>query len=87
METDKYILRTASLNKKKEIIADNFYFFEDYDEMLEKLQGIQPDYFECFEYKEITDVVKTDVHQDLEEKIKAEKVKLYEKLKKELGEI
>ncbi|MCO6500253.1 MAG: hypothetical protein J5I47_07745 [Vicingus serpentipes] len=78
-----YLLRTISNTKEGKFLADTWYEFEDYKKLLKKLITINPDEYQCFEAKEISNEVYTDIKELIEEEEKQRRRRVYEELKKE----
>lgn len=78
-----YLLRTITNNKQGEFLTDHWYEFQHITSLIRKLKGIEPDDFQCYHAKEITDEVDEKMYQYYENLAKERRREEYEKLKKE----
>ena len=80
-----FILRTIHENSKGETLSDNWHEVEDFEDMVDKVEKIDPDKYQCFDANEITNEVFIKLKLIKDEREKNKRKKKYEELKKEFG--
>ena len=82
-----FILRVKFNNTKGQPMVDNVHTFDDFKKLLLKIYKVEPDDFEVYEGKNITDEVKYQYTKVKEDQEVHDRRKLYEELRKEFENV
>jgi hypothetical protein len=78
-----YLLRTIVNDKEGVYISDNWYMIDSEEELIDKVNKIDPSEYQCFDSRDITDFIHIRAEEVAFEKERSKKRKIYEELKKE----
>jgi hypothetical protein len=78
-----YLLRAITNDKNGDFLTDHWYEFKHITSLVKKLKAIEPDDFQCYNAKEVTDEIDEKMYIYYEALAKEKRREQYEQLKKE----
>lgn len=78
-----YLLRTITNDSNGQFLADHWYEFKHLTSLVARLKNMEPDDFQCFNCKEITEEIDEKMFEYYEKLEKEKRREKYEELKRE----